>query len=475
MSLFVLSRFLSYSVRITDPIFSKKTAPSPSSADTYWTHLQKKVPNIERTLNRVRSAKLDHSSLTNVLLRFAINQPLLGIRFFIWAGSRPSHGHSLYMYNKACNLFGINQNPGIIYDVMEAYRIEGCLISVKTFKVVLNLCREAKLANEGLWVLRKMKEFNCQPNTTAYNIVIRAFCEKGNVDEAAGLMREMGLTGNYPDMITYVAMVKSFVDAGRIKEACELFKVMRGHGCLPNTVFYSVLIEGVCRFGSPERALELLDEMEKGHNCKPNAVTYTSVIQSFCEGGRSMEALCILDRMEASGCSPNRVTLATLVNGLCVEECVEEAYKLIERVVGKGNVSIGESYSSLVVSLIRVGKFKEAEKVFRIMLAGAVSPDGLASSLLIKGFCLKGQVLDGFRLYNDIENMGCISSMDLDIYSFLLVGLCQDRYLVEAANLAGLMVERGIQLRSPYMENIIEHLKNSEEKELLSHFTMVQK
>lgn len=215
--------------------------------------------------------------------------------------------------------------------------------------------------------------------------------------------------------------------------------------------------------------------MEKGHNCKPNAVTYTSVIQSFCEGGRSMEALCILDRMEASGCSPNRVTVATLVNGLCVEECVEEAYKVIERVVQNGSVSIGESYSSLVVSLLRVGKFEEAVKVFRIMLAGAVNPDGLASSLLIKWFCLKGRVLDGLCLFNDIENMGCISSIDLDIYSVLLAGLCQDRYLVEAANLAGLMVEQGIQLRYPYMENIIEHLKNSEEKELLSHFTMVQK
>lgn len=239
---------------------------------------------------------------------------------------------------------------------------------------------------------------------------------------------------------------------------------------------YSILIDGVCRFGSFEKALELLCEMENGGNsCRPNVVTYTTVIQSLCEGGRSVMALSVLDRMKASGCSPNRITLRTLINGLCVEDNVEEAYKLIERVVEVGDLSVGECYSSLVVSLLWVGKFEEAEKVFRILLAGGVNPDGLASSHLISGLCLKGRILDGFRLYNDIEILGNVSSIDSDIYSHLLSGLIENSYMVEADNLAGKMMERDIQLKPPYREHVVDYLINSGKIALLSQFFRGQK
>ncbi|KAL7167187.1 hypothetical protein ACSBR2_037792 [Camellia fascicularis] len=471
-----ISRFLTSSIRPKPPNFSLTTTlafTTSSSSDNYWTHLQKNGSNVEKTLNKVK-AKLDTTCVNEVISKCALNQPLLGLRFFIWAGLQPSYRHSSYMYSKACQLFDINRNPRMVTDVLEVYRVEGCLVSVKTFKIVLNLCRKANLADEGLWVLRKMKEFNCRPDTTAYNVVIGLFCDKGDMDVAAELMSEMGLINLYPDMITYIAMIKGFCNANRLEDACALFKVMRGHGCLPNAVAYSALLDGVCRFGSLEKALELLLEMEKeGGDCSPNVISYTSVIQAFCEKSRTMEALQILDRMEANGCSPNRVTISTLMKGLCTEGHVEEAYKLIDKVVAGGNVPEGECYSSLVVSLLRIKKFEEAEKLFRRMLASALKPDGLASSILIKGLCLEGRVLDGFHLYNEIEKMDCLSSIDLDIYSILLAGLCKESHLVEAAELARLMVERKIQLKAPYVDNIVEHLKISGEKELFPHLTSI--
>uniref|UniRef100_A0A169WU55 Pentacotripeptide-repeat region of PRORP domain-containing protein n=1 Tax=Daucus carota subsp. sativus TaxID=79200 RepID=A0A169WU55_DAUCS len=138
------------------------------------------------------------------------------------------------------------------------------------------------------------------------------------MDEADRLMREMRGFGLYPGKITYVAMTKGFVEGDRLEEACGLFKVMESHGCLPNTVMYSTLLDGVCSLGSPDKALQLLGEMEKaGGDSKPNVITYTSVIQSYCENGKSLEALSILDRMVANGYAPNRVTASTLIKLIC--------------------------------------------------------------------------------------------------------------------------------------------------------------
>ncbi|KAK9274464.1 hypothetical protein L1049_021711 [Liquidambar formosana] len=272
MALSSISRFLSLSIRRKDHKFSTLLFTTVSSAENYYTHLQKNGGNIEKTLATVR-AKLDSSCVNDVLHRCSINQSLLGLRFFMWTGLQSDYRHSPYMYSTACKLFKINRNPRAIINVIEAYRIEGCLVNVKTFKVVLNLCREAKLADEAFWVLRKMPEFNCRADIMVYNVVIRLFCEKGDMDMADNLNKEMGLIDLYPDMVTYVMMIKGFCNVGRLEDGCGLFKVIRLHGCSPNAVAYSTLLDGVCRFGDLERALEFLGEKEReGGVCSPNFI-----------------------------------------------------------------------------------------------------------------------------------------------------------------------------------------------------------
>ncbi|KAF5733625.1 pentatricopeptide repeat-containing protein [Tripterygium wilfordii] len=477
MSLYSFSRFLSSSIHhqaLKFPTFHFSTA-APSSTEKFYNHLQKSSPNVERILSTV-NAKLDSRCVNEVLHKCYHSHPQMGIRFFIWAGCQSDYRHSAYIYSEVCRLFEIKRKPQVVFNVFDSYVKEKCVISVKMFKVALNLFREARLANEALWVLRKMTEFGLRPDTTAYNTVIRLFCEPGDMDMAQKLMGEMGLIDLYPDMITYASMIKGFCDVGRLKDASGLFKVMKGHGCPPNVVAYSALLDGVCRFGSMDRALELLAQMEKeGGDCSPNVVTYTSVMQSFCEKGKAIEALGVLDRMAASGCAPNRVTVTTLVKGLCVEGHVEEAYKLIDKVVAGGGVSYGECYSSLVLSLVMIKRLEEAEKLFRKILASGLKPDSLACSILIKELCLDGRLIDGFHLYEAEEKAGLFSFIDSDTYSILLIGLCKQNHMLEAAYLVRSMLERGIRLRVSDLNQISEHLKKFGDKELITQLAGIVK
>ncbi|GKC14019.1 pentatricopeptide repeat-containing protein [Tanacetum coccineum] len=334
----------------------------------------------------------------------------MGLRFFIWAGVQKEYRHSIYMYNVACKMLKVDKNPNLIKDVIEAYRAEKCVVGVKSFKVVLGLCKEGKLVDEGLWVLRKMGEFGCRPDTIAYNSVIRMFCEKGRVDEGLRLMKEMGSEGVYPDMVTFVTLVKCFCDLGRIEDATKL----------------------------------------------------------------SLEALTILDRMEAYGCAPNRVTISTFINGLCKEDKVDEASKLIDRCVGTWSVSKSECYSSLVVALLRVGKFDEAENVFRRMLVSGLKPDGVACSVLLKRLCVREKrVQDAFLLYNEIDKLEFATTIDSEIYSIMLDGLCTKSHLLEASKLAKLMAQKSIRLKPPYIKSVVEYLKSAGETEMVSHIYKV--
>ncbi|KAL5726155.1 hypothetical protein ACHQM5_009223 [Ranunculus cassubicifolius] len=455
------------------------TTTTSENASNYWKILQSKSffqSNLEKTLTKIRG-KLDSSIVEQTLHKlFSTENSVLGLRFFIWAGIQPDYRHSNYMYSKACKLYGISRrNRGIFGDILRVYKEEGCVVSVKTFKVILNLCREGKMAEEGLKVLRKMGEFDCRPDTTVFNVVIGLFCERGEMVVAEGLMKEMGLIEVYPDMSTYIAVIKGFCNVGRLEDACRMIRVMRDHGCVPNVVVFSTLLHGFCRVGDFDKALEFLSQMEKEESgWTPNVVTYTSVIQCFCENGRTDDALLVLDRMEARGCFPNRVTVATLSKHLCSEGRIEEAYKLVDRVVAYGSVLKNECYSSLVVSLLRIKNLDEAEKLFRWMLGNQIKPDGLACSILVKRLCSEGKLLDGFQYYVEIEKANCSVSIDSDIYSILLEGLCQQGHLVEAARLIDLMIERKIKLKTPFAGTLVRVLENSGQKELALHLRSVQ-
>ncbi|KAG2264649.1 hypothetical protein Bca52824_071728 [Brassica carinata] len=350
-----------------------------SPAERLYNHLQSSTSNLEKELTSSK-AKIDASCINEVITRCRPNQFQLGLRFFIWAGTQSGHRHSPYMYTKACDFLQIRANPYLIKNVVEAYKKDECFVSVKTMRIVLSLCSQAKLADEALWVLRKFPEFDLSADTVAYNVVIRLFADKGDLSMGMKLMEEMESIDLSPDVMTYTSLINGFCNAG-----------MSEHGCVLNTVTYSRILEGVCKCGEMERALELLTEMEKeedGGFISPNAVTYTLVIQAFVEKKRVQEALMVLDRMGDRGCSPNRVT----VLGYCVANPLEE--------MGRGGEDVP------------------------LMLVRGIRPDGLCGSLVLRELCLLERYHDCFLLYEEIEKVDVVSTIDTDVHSVLLLGLC---------------------------------------------------
>ncbi|KAI3766865.1 hypothetical protein L2E82_16940 [Cichorium intybus] len=480
MSIPFVFRSLSLSVRTKNPSFSFATLAVTNPVEKYWTCIQIKDPNMERalTIRRVvAKLDLDPSCVEELITRCSSTEKhrTSGLRFFIWAGIQRDCRHNSYMYNIACKAFKINQNPNAIKDVIESYTINHSVVNLRTFKVVLNLCKEAKLADEGLWVLKKMKDFKIKPDIPAYNIVIRLFCEKSKFHEALKLMKEMSLINLHPGKVTFQTMLNGFCDLGRIQDARKLFKIVNKQGRSPDFYAYSTLLDGVCKHGDLEKAFEVLLEMENRLEITPTVFTYTSMIRHFCERKRSTEALTILDKMEKSGRAPNGVITTTLINGLVMENKLDQVYKLIDRVVTKGCVLKSECYSSLVAALFKVGKFEDGERVFRRMFADGLMPDGEVFRVAFKKMCLNEErVLDCYELLcNKINILRVHIWNDKEIYPILTDGLCKKGCFVEASKLAMLMGENYIKLEGRCLESVVGYFKNAGEMELASRILKV--
>ena len=107
----------------------------------------------------------------------------------------------------------------MLIPVLEDLKREGCVVSVRTFKIIFNISREANLLEQARELLDHMKDLNCRPDSTIYNSLICLLTEARCMDMAETMVKRMSGWGSSPNIITYSALIKGFHDLGQIEDA----------------------------------------------------------------------------------------------------------------------------------------------------------------------------------------------------------------------------------------------------------------
>ena len=103
---------------------------------------------------------------------------------------------------------------------------------------------------------------------------------------------------------------------------------MNHNGLEPNTITYNAVISACEKGEWPEKALELLEEMQ--HNgLEPDMITY-SVVISACEKKKwPKKALQLLEEMKRNGLEPDLITHTAAMNGNVPEPRAETRVKCV--------------------------------------------------------------------------------------------------------------------------------------------------
>ncbi|KAL8472437.1 hypothetical protein ACS0TY_029592 [Phlomoides rotata] len=337
--------------------------------------------------------------------------------------------------------------------------------SKEAISTCLNLLVDANKTDLArTFLVSARKDFNLDPNTCIFNIMVKHHCKKGDLESALDVMKEMkkselsfpdlvtystlidGLCSHkrfedaidmfeemvskhkiVPDALTYNALITGFSRGGKTDRARKIMEFMKKNGCNPNLFNYSSLLNGFCRDGRLEEAKEVMNEM-KAAGLKPDTVTYTTMINFLCRASRTNEAIELLREMKEKECRADEVTFNVILGGLCREYRYNEALNMLERLPNDGIYLSKASYRIVLNSLCKEGELEKAVDLLSLMLHRGFWPHFGTSNELLVSLCEAGKANDAAELLFGLLGVGF--KPDPVTWSKLIDSICRERKLL---------------------------------------------
>lgn len=196
----------------------------------------------------------------------------------------------------------------------------------------------------------------------------------------------------------------------------------RKYDVVPNEVSYGILIKSYCESGSPDSALQALDEM-KVRNLDANLVIYTTILDGFykkgmveeaervwsvmvdvgdgpdvaaynvrimhAHGGQPGEVLRLINEMLFVGLKPDVTSYNYLMTCFCKHGMMEEAAKVYGGMQGDVCWANGSTFRVFVFYLCRSGDFGMALEVFKMSVKRNRMPSFQTVKPLVVGLVLR--------------------------------------------------------------------------------------
>lgn len=302
-----------------------------------------------------------------------------------------------------------------------------CYPGKETYRILMRgLCADGRLddATHLLYsMFWRISQKGSGEDVVIYRTLLHAFVESGHIEEAVELLGkilrkglkapkrclkqldlnrfydcdekgakifidEALIKGGVPSSDSYNAMAVDLYSEGNITIANKVLHEMHDRGFKPTLLIYEAKVTALCRNGSVDEAIEVIEKEMMEDNCIPTVKLYNTVMKGLCDEGRSVVAIGYLKKIfRQVGCVPYKDTYSILVDGLCAEAKYIEAGQILEEML-KGSYSPSENtYNSLIQGLCSMGRPFEAIMWLEEMVSQAKMPDNSVWKSLVTSVC----------------------------------------------------------------------------------------
>jgi len=354
-----------------------------------------------------------------------------------------------------CAVAGDMQNAVTLFEEMK----QTLKLDLTSYNTVLKaFCTTSD--KEGAWgLMQELKDAGLKPNDVTFNCLINMSVSSGDTQGAWDTIREMEFDGIAVDHYTVATMMKVARCCKSTKDLNQALDLLDRSGldvCQDEVLLNSVL-EACTRHRETKRLDRVMTAFEES-SLQPAVHTYAALIRacgilrrvSCCErlwshmvNERKMMPTdialgCLLDAFinnnyidratqyfeEWRACvPPNKVMYSTLLKGFANAHMSEAATNTLADMRSMGIPLCTKVYNSIIDAHARKGDMDQIATVLQMMVEDDCKADNFTRSLVVKGYCAKGDLdkaLDAFRDAREAGNIG-----DTVGYNNLLDGCVQ--------------------------------------------------
>lgn len=345
-------------------------------------------------------------------------------------------------FNAVINAYAESGNMAEAMKAFLKMKGNGYRPSTSTYNTLMKGFGIAGQPEESMKLLEQMSVNGMmKPNLRSYNVLVRAWCSKGNIAEAWNVVHKMVASGLKPDTVTYNTLATAYVQNGNTGLAEEMMLEMQSNDIEPNERTSCIIASGYCREGKLRDALRFVYKM-KGERVRPNLVIFNSLIKGFLDNTDREGVDEVLRLMEEFGVKPDVITCSTIMNAWSAAGFMDKCQEIFDHMIRSGIKPDAHAYSILAKGYARAKEPEKAEELLNHMINMGLRPNVVMFTTIINGWCSSGRMECANKIFETMCEYG--ASPNLKTFETLIWGYGEAKKPWKAEEMLQMMEEYGV-------------------------------
>lgn len=248
----------------------------------------------------------------------------------------------------------------------------------------------------------QMDELGTPRSAVSFNALLAACNHSKLFDKVPQLFDEMPKRYRFsPDKISYGILVKSYCAAGSPEKAVEILKEMEEKRVEITAVTFTTILDALYRQGKSEEAEKLWDVMVE-NGCEIDVAAYNVRIM-YAHGGDPENVKALINEISNVGLKPDTISYNYLMTCYCKSGMMDEAKEVYEGLEENGCNPNAATFRTLVYYLCRNGDYEKGYKVFKESVKVHKIPDFATMKNLVEGLVEKKKMKEAKGLIRTIK------------------------------------------------------------------------
>ncbi|AEC06777.1 Pentatricopeptide repeat-containing protein mitochondrial [Arabidopsis thaliana] len=198
-------------------------------------------------------------------------------------------------------------------------------------------------------------------------------------------------------------LIRSYGRASMFDHAMKMFEEMDKLGTPRTVVSFNALLAACLHSDLFERVPQLFDEFpQRYNNITPDKISYGMLIKSYCDSGKPEKAMEIMRDMEVKGVEVTIIAFTTILGSLYKNGLVDEAESLWIEMVNKGCDLDNTVYNVRLMNAAKESP-ERVKELMEEMSSVGLKPDTVSYNYLMTAYCVKGMMSEAKKVYEGLE------------------------------------------------------------------------